>query len=214
VRIVAGRLGGRRLVAPKGASTRPTGDRVKEALFSVLGSLEGAHVVDLYAGTGALGLEALSRGATDVVLVEAASPALAALRENVRALGCEAACTVVGARVERAIERLAKQGPFDLVIADPPWAELEAATRAIAALLGAGALAQEGIVVLEHAAEDAPSIAGLAVRDRRRYGDTGLTLFERAPDDARATDATTSDARATEATTSDARATEAPATDG
>jgi 16S rRNA (guanine(966)-N(2))-methyltransferase RsmD len=196
-------LGGRRLVAPKGASTRPTGDRVKEALFSVLGSLGGARVVDLYAGTGALGLEALSRGATDVVLVEAASPALVALRENVRALGCEAACTVVAARVERAIDRLAKQGPFDLVIADPPWAELEAATRALAALVGAGALAREGTVVLEHAAEDTPSIAGLAVRDRRRYGDTGLTLFERTLDDSMNPDATVADATVADATATD-----------
>jgi 16S rRNA (guanine966-N2)-methyltransferase len=185
VRIVAGRLGGRRLVAPKGAATRPTGDRVKEALFSVLGSLEGARVVDLYAGTGALGLEALSRGASHVVLVESASPALAALRENVRVLGCETSCTLVAARVERVVDRLAKQGPFDLVLADPPWAEVAEATRAIAALVAAGGVAREGTVVLEHAAEDAPSIAGLAVRERRRYGDTGLSLFDPASEEAR-----------------------------
>ena len=185
MRIVAGRLGGRRLVAPKGAATRPTGDRVKEALFSVLGSLEGARVVDLYAGTGALGLEALSRGASHVVLVESASPALAALRENVRVLGCETSCTLVAARVERIVDRLAKQGPFDLVLADPPWAEVAEATRAIAELVAAGGLAREGTVVLEHAAEDAPSIAGLAVRDRRRYGDTGLALFDPASEEAR-----------------------------
>jgi 16S rRNA (guanine966-N2)-methyltransferase len=193
VRIVAGRLGGRRLVAPKGAATRPTGDRVKEALFSVLGSLEGARVVDLYAGTGALGLEALSRGASHVVLVESASPALAALRENVRVLGCETSCTLVAARVERIVDRLAKQGPFDLVLADPPWAEVAEATRAIAALVAAGGVAREGTVVLEHAAEDAPSIAGLAVRERRRYGDTGLSLFDPASGEAR-TDAVPSGA--------------------
>lgn len=193
MRIVAGRLGGRRLVAPKGAATRPTGDRVKEALFSVLGSLEGARVVDLYAGTGALGLEALSRGASHVVLVESASPALAALRENVRVLGCETSCTLVAARVERIVDRLAKQGPFDLVLADPPWAEVAEATRAIAELVAAGGLAREGTVVLEHAAEDAPSIAGLAVRDRRRYGDTGLALFDPASEEAR-TDAAPSGA--------------------
>src|SRR5688500_9337459 len=131
MRVIAGRLGGRRLVAPRGMKTRPTSDRVREALFSMLGNLEDRVVLDLYAGTGALGIEAMSRGAARAVFVESARPALEALRQNLASLGLVGGaagansgegCHVVGARAERAVVDIARWGPFDLVFADPPYA--------------------------------------------------------------------------------------------
>jgi 16S rRNA (guanine966-N2)-methyltransferase len=178
MRIIAGRYGGRRLVAPRGRETRPTGDRVKEALFSRIGVIDGGRVLDLFAGTGALGLEALSRGASSVVLVESSSAALAALRSNVEALGCGDAAIVVGARAEQALTRLAKLGPFEWVFADPPWAKVREAVSLRAELRARGTIAGGALVVLEHDATDAPLVDGLRLLERRAYGDTGLSLFE------------------------------------
>lgn len=179
MRIVAGAFGGRRLVAPAGEATRPTTDRVREALFSILagrGAIEGARVLDLYAGTGALGLEALSRGAVHATFVEAGRPALAALRDNVRALGVGGATTVVAARAEKWV-KTAGEPSFDLVLADPPWADVARACEVIAALVERRLVAEDGLVVLEHAARDADvAIAGLEVVDERAWGDTAAWL--------------------------------------
>jgi 16S rRNA (guanine966-N2)-methyltransferase len=117
LRVVAGEFKGRRLVAPRGAHTRPTADRVREALFSMLGDVEGARVLDLYAGSGALGIEALSRGAASAVFVERDPAALTAIERNLAPLDVEAS-------VERAdaLRWLARaEGPFDLVFCDPPY---------------------------------------------------------------------------------------------
>ena len=180
MRIVAGAFGGRRLVAPAGDATRPTTDRVREALFSILagrGVLAGARVLDLYAGTGALGLEAVSRGAAHATFVEAGRPALTALRDNVRALDVGDVTTVAAARAEAWVKTAAAASPFDLVLADPPWADVARACDAIAVLVGRGLVAEEGLVVLEHAARDASiSIAGLEVVDERAWGDTAAWL--------------------------------------
>jgi 16S rRNA (guanine966-N2)-methyltransferase len=179
VRVVAGALGGRRLVAPRGDATRPTGERVREALFSVLFDVEGAVVLDLFAGTGALGIEALSRGASRAVHVESGRPALAALRDNLRALGLQERAVVVARPVARARDELVARGPYDLVLCDPPWAELANAQSELAALATAGALGPGCRVVLEHAAADAPpDIEGLVRRDARTYGDTALAFYE------------------------------------
>ncbi|RYE85146.1 MAG: 16S rRNA (guanine(966)-N(2))-methyltransferase RsmD [Myxococcales bacterium] len=140
LRLVSGKLGGRRLVAPRDAATRPTSEKVREAVFSILGA-PGEAVLDLYAGSGALGLEALSRGAARLVLVENRRPALDALRANLTSLGLgEPAVTVVPRPVERSASSVAPLGPFDLVVADPPYALVEsgAAQRALEGLLGAG----------------------------------------------------------------------------
>lgn len=179
MRVVAGRLRGRRLVAPRGDKTRPTADRVKEALFSVLGSLDGDVVLDLFAGTGALGIEALSRGAARAVFVEVAAPAVAALRENLRALALDAdVARVVASRVERAAAALRELGPFDLALVDPPYAQVSLAARALDELQLAGAFREGACAVLEHAAADEPSLGdGWEAGDRRRYGDTGLSFF-------------------------------------
>jgi 16S rRNA (guanine966-N2)-methyltransferase len=179
MRVIAGRLGGRRLVAPKGLATRPTGERVREALFSALGPLDGAAVLDLYAGTGALGIEALSRGARRAVFVESARPALAALRQNVASLELGERARVVGTPAARALRDLAPEGPFDLVLADPPWASIAEAARVLE-LAAAGLVAPGARVVLEHAARDAaPRIAGLEPAATRVYGDTAVTVYER-----------------------------------
>ena len=181
LRVIAGRYGGRRLVAPRGSATRPTAARVREALFSILTDVSGARVLDLYAGTGALALEALSRGAERAVLVEHDRAALEAIRANVAALELGAVVHVVPLRLPRALTAVLERGPFDLVLCDPPWADHEAARTVLARLAAEGGLAAGARVVLEHAAKDAdPGVLGLNVSDRRAWGDTGVTLF-RAP---------------------------------
>ncbi|MDT4942032.1 MAG: rRNA (guanine966-N2)-methyltransferase [Pseudonocardiales bacterium] len=175
MRIVAGLAKGRRLASPAGA-TRPTSDRAREALFSSLTTLldlDGARVLDLYAGTGAVGLEALSRGAAESVFVESDRGALEVLRRNVRAVGLPGA-TVVGRSVAGFLSSPPDR-PFDLVFADPPYAIAEAELTGVLASLGApDRLAGGGWVVVERAARSGPPPwpAGLITPARdRRYGD-------------------------------------------
>ena len=177
MRVIAGRLGGRRLTAPHGMATRPTSDRVREALFSALGDVRGARVLDLYAGTGALGIEALSRGAAHATFVESARTALTALRENLAAMDLAGSARVVSKPVARAAATL--PGPFDLIFADPPYAALAEVPAALAALQAAAAIAPGARVVVEHASRDAaPAMAGLIPRPSRAYGDTTVTLYD------------------------------------
>jgi 16S rRNA (guanine966-N2)-methyltransferase len=176
-RIVAGAAGGRRLKVPPGETTRPTSDRVREALFSALdaaGAVEGARVLDLFAGSGALGLEAASRGAAQVVLVEAARPAAATAQANVAALGLPGV-RVVTERAERFAASTAAvvDGGWDLVLLDPPYA---LATEDVTALLAvlAPLLAPAATVVVERSSRT-PEPAWPDVVDdvrRRRYGET------------------------------------------
>jgi 16S rRNA (guanine966-N2)-methyltransferase len=157
---------------------------VREALFAILssaGAVEGARVLDLYAGSGALGLEALSRGASSATLVESERAAIAVVRANASALGLEGAARVVAADVTRAARRIAEAGPFDLVLADPPWARVEGgeAARALGDIVAAGALAESAWVVLEHAKRTPPpDINGLLRGETREYGDTALTFYK------------------------------------
>ncbi|HEY6463703.1 MAG TPA: 16S rRNA (guanine(966)-N(2))-methyltransferase RsmD [Polyangiaceae bacterium] len=184
MRITGGSLRSRALRAPRGTATRPTSDRVREALFGILGSmgaLPGARVLDLYAGTGALALEALSRGASEAVLVESSREALAAARANVAALGVEGAARVLACDAREVPRRLAGSAPFDVVFADPPWALVDTgdAPRVLAAVVAAGLVAARGLVVLEHAARSAvPVLDGLDTTQTRRYGDTALTFYK------------------------------------
>jgi 16S rRNA (guanine966-N2)-methyltransferase len=180
VRVIAGKLGGRPLRAPKGTATRPTTDRVREALFSMLGELAGAKVLDLYAGTGALGIEAMSRGAERCVFVESRRPALAALRSNLTSLALDDTCVVLPVPVERAHVPVAKEAPFDLVLCDPPWSDLPHALRALADLVPHLGLQSGFRLVLEHSAADDPVLdekAGLALATRRVWGDTAVSVF-------------------------------------
>jgi 16S rRNA (guanine966-N2)-methyltransferase len=184
MRITGGAFRSRALTAPRGQATRPTSDRVREALFSMLASdgifaeEVGPRVLDLYAGSGALGIEALSRGARFAVFVESARPALSAIRENIQALGIADETTVMPLRVDRALDEV--EGPFDLVLVDPPYADVRAPAFAEILLKTARLLASPGILVLEHASNDEPAPpAGLVVDRRRRHGDTTLSLFRR-----------------------------------
>jgi 16S rRNA (guanine966-N2)-methyltransferase len=157
---------------------------VREALFGILASagvLEGARVLDLNAGTGALSLEALSRGAAEATAVESAREALAVVRANVDSLGLRDRVRILAADVTRALPRLTGLGPFDLVFADPPWALVEGGspTEALVSLARAGALGEGAWVVLEHSARTPPpEAAPLIVSETRRYGDTALTFYK------------------------------------
>jgi len=183
--VTGGFLGGRTLVAPPGRGMRPTTDRVREATFARLGALDGVRVLDLYAGTGALGIEAISRGAACAVLVEKARSSLDALERNLKALGIGAAVRVLRRDVAAALMELATAGErFELVLLDPPYegGVLEGALRA---LLAAGLLAPGALVVAERSRRhDLPPIPGLVLQDERRYGDTVVSLLRAAQHDA------------------------------
>jgi 16S rRNA (guanine966-N2)-methyltransferase len=180
MRVIAGRYGGRRLTAPKGRRTRPTSERVREALFAMLGDIEGARVLDLFAGTGALGIEALSRGAGRAVFVECDRAALEALQSNLAALGL--AGEQAQLRRERAEEALRgarkRKETYDLILIDPPYGQaLRLGPRLSTAL--AGVLAPGGRVVLEHDRRT-PIDLGLALEKERRYGDTTIAIHRHA----------------------------------
>ena len=182
MRVIAGALRGRTLRAPHGNRTRPTADRVRQALFSVLGNVEGARVLDLYAGSGALGIEALSRGAARAVFVESGRAAVEVIRDNLRSLELAERATVLPLRVERAARQLVDHGPFDLVLCDPPWPELERALAALERSLGPGVLAPGARLALEHPAKRPvalPVALGLEPYDQRHWGDSGVSLFVR-----------------------------------
>lgn len=161
--------------------TRPTSDRVREALFSMLasrGAVEAANVLDLYAGTGALGLEALSRGAAHATFVESDRRALETLHRNIAALREGHRTRVVPLPVARALAQLRGES-YSLVLCDPPYAEV--ASGGASAILGQAlpSFAETAIVVLEHATRDAtPQCAGLHHTETRAYGDTSVALYE------------------------------------
>lgn len=184
MRVVGGRHRGRRLGAPPGATVRPTADRVREALFNILvhgdlvpGGLDGARVIDLFAGTGALGLEALSRGAGHVVFIENGRAALTALERNIAALGEASRATVLARDATRPGGRV---GPHaSLAFLDPPYGR-GLVGPALAALADGAWLAPDALVVVETAArDDLEPPVGFVEVDRRRYGATTL-LFLRA----------------------------------
>ena len=180
MRVIAGRLGGRRLAAPGGRGTRPTSDRVREALFSILADVTGARVLDLYAGTGAMGIEALSRGANWALFVESGSRAAAVTKQNIADLGLGAVTRVVGSTAERSLAAIITAGPFDLAFVDPPYADLDAATQLLRDLTSGGAFASGARIVLEHASARRPVGFSdrVVVSSERRYGDTALTFYQ------------------------------------
>jgi len=173
MRIVAGRHKGRSLRAPAGAGTRPTADKVREALFSILGPVEGLRVLDLYAGSGALGLEALSRRAGSATFVESARPALAAIRANLDAVGEEAEVVASDALTWlRAAD--GREAAFDLVFCDPPY---DAAPR-IAQQLGdllPRVTGPQALIVTESSKRN-PLVIDLPLSDERTYGDTRIAI--------------------------------------
>jgi 16S rRNA (guanine966-N2)-methyltransferase len=173
VRVVAGRFGGRRLRAPPGSSTRPTADRVREALFSILGgAVRDARVLDLYAGSGALGIEALSRGADGAVFVERDTQAVAAIERNLAAVGAEA--TVVRQDVLRFLAR--GDGAFDLVFCDPPYDSAAGLAGPLAEHLPA--LCAEDARIVTESDKRNPLVLPFPLLVERAYGDTRIAIHE------------------------------------
>jgi 16S rRNA (guanine966-N2)-methyltransferase len=176
-RVIAGQAGGRRLAVPDGRNTRPTSDRAREGLFativSLTGSLDGARVLDLYAGSGAVGLEALSRGAEHVLLVESGPRAARVIRDNIAAIGLPGA-ELVTDRVERLLAREPGTSPYDVVFADPPYAlPGDEVTAMLQTLDKNGWLAPGALVIVERATRSGPVTwpAGLQPDRARRYGE-------------------------------------------
>jgi 16S rRNA (guanine966-N2)-methyltransferase len=185
MRVIAGSLRGRRLIAPRGqAITRPTSDRVREALFAMLGDVQGASVLDLFAGTGALGIEALSRGAASALFVEHDRAALHALRANLDALGLAApAAEVRASDALAALRAVRKRGrrTYDLVFVDPPYARARELEDALAELIP-GVLGGAAARVVVESDRRAPlRLGGLRVDRERRYGDTSIAIYGNIP---------------------------------
>jgi 16S rRNA (guanine966-N2)-methyltransferase len=185
MRIVGGRLSGRQFGAPSGKGTRPTSDRVREALASALESrnaFDGAHVLDLFAGTGALSFEALSRGAAEAVLVDDDARAIRQIKESARSLGLENRARTLRIDLRGNAQSVIRKVPappegFDLVFADAPYAEIESVTPLLEALLGAAKLAPRAWIVIEHPVSHRwvwPK--GLASDADYRYGQTRISL--------------------------------------
>ncbi len=179
-RIIGGVAGGRRLETPKGGTTRPTSDRVREALFSAIeswcGSLTGLRFLDLYAGSGAVGLEAWSRGAGDVTLVEQDRRTASLISANAETLGCTKANVVVAA-VAKALVR-SPSGPFDVIFSDPPYDLPDAAVHSdLLALVENGWLSPDALVVIERSSRGRGGIewpTGVEAGALKRYGETSL----------------------------------------
>jgi 16S rRNA (guanine(966)-N(2))-methyltransferase RsmD len=179
MRVIAGRFGGRRLVAPPGDATRPTGDRVREALFSLLGPLDGVTVLDLFAGSGALGIEALSRGAASAMFVDSAPAAIRAVRANLATLELAPSEAEVRRQDARAFLRSARTArrEYDLVLLDPPYRLAAGLGAELSALLD-GVLTPGGRIVTE-SDRRAPLELDTPPTDERRYGDTLIRIHER-----------------------------------
>jgi len=178
MRIIAGRLRGRKLKAPRGLGTRPVLARVREALFNVLGDVKGLRVLDLYAGTGAIGIEALSRGAESLVLIDSGHRQCRTIHENLSALGEDA--FVIRSDVLKALRKLAADGSiFDFVFADPPY-EKGLAQKTIVSVFDGGLLSGSGImaVTVRHNEELPRGEDKYEIVFDRRYGDTRLVIYK------------------------------------
>ena len=187
MRVIAGTLRRRTLDAPAGLKTRPTSDRLRETLFNILAPrIEGARFLDLYAGSGAVGIEAVSRRAAKVVLVERAEPALKVLRENLEKLGLRGAVRVEGVSVGAFLRRVRSQtAPLlcDIVFLDPPYEAVDEYATALDLLSGdaAGMLAEEAVVIAEHRRKEKLEDAYGVLRRTRlsEQGDAALSFYER-----------------------------------
>ena len=187
MRIVAGSLRGKTIDAPSGEDTRPTTDRVREALFSSLyslrGDFEGAVVLDAFAGSGALGIEALSRGAARAVFYERADKAIAVLKRNITGCKLQEGAAEIIRRDILTHPPAASQSPFDLVFLDPPYAfEASKVLQMVESIRLSGALAPGALIVYEHALKDASAVASAfenlsyEVETAKKYGKTGVTI--------------------------------------
>jgi 16S rRNA (guanine966-N2)-methyltransferase len=180
MRVIAGELGGRRLQAPRGRVTRPTSDRVREALFAMLADVDGADVLDLFAGTGALGIEALSHGAAFALLVDDGAEARALLRENTTTLGL-GGVTKIYRRDATKLGPIEALTPFSLVFLDPPYGQ-GLAEKALTAARAGGWLTPDALIVVEEAVKSAfVAPESFAELERRRYDDTEFAILRVLP---------------------------------
>ena len=180
VRVIAGQFGGRFIDTPAGSATHPMGERVRAALFNSLGELtSGARVLDAFAGSGAIGLEALSRGAESVTFIERNRVAQRVLAENIAKLAVAEQTAVIKTTVSRWLETISETEVFDIIIADPPYHDRQFSTvRRLMKLLKSG-----GIMVLSHPGiGEVPIQNGIVVVDNRSYGGAYLTYFQRVGD--------------------------------
>lgn len=179
MRVIGGEFRGRRLSTPLGGKIRPTSDRVREAIFDILGPVwTFQRVLDLFAGTGSLGIEALSRGSQDAVFVEQGKGALTVLRGNLKALGLKSRSWVLPLATKRGIAILGEKGEvFDLIFMDPPYGK-GLVGRTLEEIARAGILAPTGVVVAEHSTREVifPPL-GLALAQQKRYGDTAVSFL-------------------------------------
>jgi 16S rRNA (guanine(966)-N(2))-methyltransferase RsmD len=178
MRIIAGDCKGRRLKAPRWDGLRPTSDRLRETLFNILAArVAEARVLDVFAGTGAVGLESLSRGAASATFIEQDRRAAALIAENAALCGVENRCVIIRDRAEHALQGRLSSGPFDLVVLDPPY-DFEPLTAVLEE--AAQHLAPGGVLVLEHAfRRKAPALSSARATRTVRSGDSAVTLFER-----------------------------------
>jgi len=177
VRIVAGSRKGHRIEAPKGVVTRPTGDRVREAAFALVGPVDGAKVLDVFAGSGAMGLEALSRGATRCVFVEREREACRVIERNLEKLRLTGAVVLCQDAIRALREERARDRRYDLVLVDAPYEDWERQQGPLGELLP-GLLDADGLAVVETSARVEPELP-LALVTTRRYGSARITLFSR-----------------------------------
>ena len=184
MRVVGGEFRGRPLAAPRSDAIRPTTDRTREALFNVIAHrygdlLEGGRVLDLFSGTGALGIEALSRGASFALFIEESVEGRGLIRANVEALGLQGRSKLFRRDATR-LGSVGTMAPFDLLLADPPYGK-GLAEKALASALAGGWLAPNAVCIVEESAEhELASVEGLELVDRRIYGDTATHFLERA----------------------------------
>jgi 16S rRNA (guanine966-N2)-methyltransferase len=177
VRIIAGEHRGARIFAPPGRDTRPTSDRAREAAFNLIGPVDGAEVLDLFAGSGAMGLEALSRGAARAVFVETDRDASRAIDRNLDKLRLTGATVLQRDAIQVLAEEATRGRRYDLVLVDPPYEMFNSLQSSLSRHLPA-VLAPEGAVVVETDAREEPELPTLALRTSRRYGSARITIFE------------------------------------
>ncbi|MBD0380402.1 16S rRNA (guanine(966)-N(2))-methyltransferase RsmD [Paenibacillus sedimenti] len=182
MRVISGSAKGRSLKAVPGMSTRPTTDKVKEAIFSMIGPyFDGGQVLDLFAGTGGLGIEALSRGMKKAVFIDIEKKSIDTIQHNLRAAGLVEQAEIYRNDAARALKALAKRGEkFELVFLDPPY-KMKVTAELITAMEEQGLLDEQVVIVVEHDAQDVliEAIGGLEQQRRAEYGDTAVTIYRR-----------------------------------
>ncbi len=177
MRVIAGSAKGRLLRGPKSTAIRPALDKVKGAIFNILHDVRGLNVLDLFAGTGSIGIEALSRGAQSTTFVDGGPEALALIHQNLKICGLNEAATVLRLSLPRDLRRLGKRfEPFDLIFVDPPY-DKDLVNPTLAAVQGEKLLAPGGIIVVEHSPRESAETNGLILQNERKYGQTRVSFF-------------------------------------